>query len=309
MPHQPVILGIVGDSAAGKTTLANGITTILGADRVTILALDDYHRYNRAQRHARNLTALHPDCNDIDLMEQHLCSLRAGAAIHKPVYDHSTGDFADPVQVVPNRFIIVEGLLAFATPRLRECCDIKVFLDPPEELRRLWKISRDCAWRGYTPEQVQAQLDLRASDAEEFIRPQRHWADMVVRFMPGQATLDPTHLNVQLTLRATLPYPDLSDLIAQHGYDFPVLRQRVGRDEGRLTEFLEIDGRMTSEQAQVIQGVLWDHLLQIQRLPPEQLGIFLDGRELRQSHPLGLTQLLVAHQLLVAQLENEQSHY
>ena len=44
MDH-PIILGIVGDSAAGKTTLTSGIAQILGPDRVATICTDDYHKY------------------------------------------------------------------------------------------------------------------------------------------------------------------------------------------------------------------------------------------------------------------------
>src|SRR5215216_194286 len=148
MPHRPVILGIVGDSAAGKTTLSNGIAKILGADRVTVICVDDYHRYDRQQRKELGVTALHPDCNYIDILEQHLRALAAGEAILKPVYNHSTGDFDPPEYVAPKRFVIVEGLLGFHTAPLRDAFQVKVFLDPPEPLRREWKMKRDLARRG-----------------------------------------------------------------------------------------------------------------------------------------------------------------
>ncbi len=54
------ILGIVGESAAGKTTLANGIAAILGQKRVTIICSDDYHRYSRDERAENGLSAPDP---------------------------------------------------------------------------------------------------------------------------------------------------------------------------------------------------------------------------------------------------------
>ncbi|WP_310488135.1 zeta toxin family protein, partial [Chamaesiphon sp. VAR_69_metabat_338] len=63
MSNRPIILGIVGDSAAGKTTLTRGIAQILGTENVTVIGTDDYHRYDRQQRAELNITALHPDCN------------------------------------------------------------------------------------------------------------------------------------------------------------------------------------------------------------------------------------------------------
>ena len=99
--RRPVMLAIAGDSAAGKTTLTRGIAETLGADRATALCVDDYHRYDRAQRRDVPFTVLHPDCNYIEVMEQHLQLLALGRPVLKPVYDHSTGELVRPVLVEP----------------------------------------------------------------------------------------------------------------------------------------------------------------------------------------------------------------
>ncbi|PSB07271.1 phosphoribulokinase, partial [filamentous cyanobacterium CCP2] len=93
---RPIILGIVGDSAAGKTTLTRGMAQILGEDQVTIICTDDYHRYDRKQRKEMGISALHPDCNYIDIIQQHLGLLRTGQPILKPIYNHSSGEFDPP---------------------------------------------------------------------------------------------------------------------------------------------------------------------------------------------------------------------
>jgi phosphoribulokinase len=307
MPHRPVILGVVGDSAAGKTTLTAGIASILGEDRVTVICTDDYHRYNRTQRKEVGLSALHPECNYIDIMEQHFRCLANGEPILKPIYNHSTGDFDAPEYIKPREFVILEGLLGFATPTLRQLYHAKVYLDPPEQLRRQWKIKRDTTKRSYDKEEVLRQLNERERDSAEFIRPQRKWADMVVQFYAPQDPADSEHLNVQLTLRSTLPHPDLSDVIAEGSSNGePALRLRVGRDEGRLTEFLDIDGKVTAEQAHAIESTIWSHLPNFQHIRSDQIGAFVEGREQRQSHPLALTQLLIAYHLLLGRLEKEQ---
>ena len=179
---RPIILGVVGDSASGKTTLTRGLVRVLGQEQVSHVCLDDYHRYDRSQRADMGLTPLDPGCNHMDIMGQHLMLLRRGEAIMKPVYRHSDGTFAPPVYLTPGRFLIVEGLLGYHTDTLRDCFDIRVFLDPPESLRRRWKVVRDCSRRGYTTNQVLDELDRRERDSNQYIRPQRHHADMVVRF-------------------------------------------------------------------------------------------------------------------------------
>ena len=186
--RRPIILGIVGDSAAGKTTLTRGLVNILGPERVTHVCTDDYHKYDRVERAQIGISALHPDCNYMDVMELHLERLHYGQPILKPVYNHSNGTLVRPEYVQPREFVIVEGLLGFSTATLRQFFDVKVFLDPPEELRHVWKIRRDTTKRGYTPDQVRAELVRREPDSRDFIRPQRAFADMVISFYPPAGT-------------------------------------------------------------------------------------------------------------------------
>ena len=289
---------VAGGTAAGKTARPAGVSAILGPERVVTLHLDDYHRYSRAEREARGLTPLHPDCNHLDLMEQHLRQLADGQPVVKPVYSHTTGAIEGHQRLDPAPFVVAEGLLALATPRLRDPCHVRVFLDPPEELRERWKIRRDSLVRGYTPEQVRAEMARRRPDAEEFIRPQRGWADVVVRFYPNGGGPD-GQLSVRLVLRPSLVYPDLSPVIARQG-DPPAMRLRVGRDDGRLTEILEIDGRLSPAQAAAVEEVIWANLPGLRHLRPDQLGTYHDGHDQRQSDVLGLVQLLIAYQLLRA---------
>ncbi len=165
--QRAIMLGIVGDSAAGKTTLTRGLTRLLGAERVTHICADDYHKYDRAQRAARQITPLHPDCNYLDILELHLERTRSGEPILKPVYDHSTGSLVRPEYVQPREFVIVEGLLGFHSAVMRQFYDVKVYLDPPEPLRKIWKIKRDTTKRGYNTDQVLQELVRRESDSRD----------------------------------------------------------------------------------------------------------------------------------------------
>lgn len=291
---RPLVLGIVGDSAAGKTTLGAGVAAILGPGRTAVLHTDDYHRFSRADRMARGLTALHPDCNNLELAEQHVRSLAAGEPILKPVYNHAGGELGAPQRLAAAPFVIVEGLLAFATPGLRACYDLMVFLDPEETLRRRWKIARDCARRGYTAAQVAAEIERRHPDAVEFIHPQRSWADVVVRFAAPDAAVPSD--DVRLLLRQSIP--DLSALIASQPGRPPVLSLRLGHDERGLCEMLTISGQITARQAAGIAALIGAALPGRQPPPPAQLGDYLDGDEPRRSHSLGLVQLLVTLFLL-----------
>jgi phosphoribulokinase len=296
---RPILLGIVGDSAAGKTTLTRGLANVLGADRVTHVCTDDYHRHDRRERAALGVTPLRPECNYVDVLEQHMERLHYGQPILKPVYDHATGSLVRPEYVQPRQFVIVEGLLGFSTATLRQFYDVKVYLDPPEELRRVWKVKRDTSKRGYNAAQVAAELARREADSREFIRPQREHADIVVRFYPPDGTPPDQlgeSLNVRLVLRPTIPHPDLSGLLSSEG-DAGV-RLSLARDEGRPVDRLEIDGHVAARHAAQLVDAIWRRLPDLNPVAEDQFGGYLDRVEERHSAPLAISQLLLAYHLL-----------
>ncbi|RDI75820.1 Phosphoribulokinase / Uridine kinase family [Gaiella occulta] len=290
MPR-PIILGVVGDSAAGKTTLTRGLVRVLGEENVTHVCTDDYHRFDRKQRAERNLTPLHPDCNYVDVIAQHLGHLRAGEPILKPIYTHSDGTFGAPVYVKPARFTVVEGLLGYHTEAMRQVYDVRVFLSPPEELRRAWKVRRDCSRRGYTTDQVLAELDRREADSEAFIRPQERYADIVVRYLPS-GDRDQEHLDAELVLRSSLRHPDLSGLV--DGDAGITLSERS--DE----VILRVSGSVEPETAAEIEEAIWERMHFASHLRSERLGEFTIGTDLHRSESLAVIQVLILYHLITA---------
>lgn len=305
---RPIILGIVGDSAAGKTTLTKGIAQVLGSENVTVICTDDYHRYDRKQRAEIGITALHPDCNYLDIMQQHLSLLRTGQAILKPVYSHKTGTFEPPQYIKPGKFVIIEGLLGYSTRAAREAYDVKVYLAPPEKLRATWKVKRDTQKRGYSEEQVLAELQKREPDSDNFIRPQRQWSDIVVSFYPPQENEDEAngHLNVRLVLRPTIPHPDFTQIISTNDDGFQAaVRLGLGRDMGKPVDVLEVDGHATLEQVNKIEHIMCNDMPYLKNvcdrdINPELGKIAGTTGEALQSYPLALTQLIITYHMLKA---------
>lgn len=299
--HRPIVMGIVGDSAAGKTTITSGIARILGHDRVTRVCVDDYHKYDRSERAALGITPLDPQCNYIDMMELHAERLQYGQPILKPVYDHSNGTLVRPEYVVPREFVILEGLLTFASPVLRQFIDVKVYLDPPEDVRRVWKVKRDTAKRGYTEDQVLVELEKREPDSAAFIRPQRDFADIVVRFQPPpgvSASAPDARYDVRMVLRPTIEHPDLSYLVDGPRPAGDGIRLELGRDNGRPADFLTIESAVTPDQAAALEDCVWNHLPGLRPLTGDQFGKYLDLQQVRHSDHLALTELLLAYNLL-----------
>ncbi|MEL7009705.1 MAG: phosphoribulokinase [Cyanobacteria bacterium J06643_13] len=309
MSNKTIILGIVGDSAAGKTTLTKGIAQVLGEDNVTIICTDDYHRYDRAQRAEMGISALHPNCNYLDIIEQHLSLLRDGQAILKPIYNHSTGAFDPPEYIEPRKYVIVEGLLGYSTRKMRDSYDVKTYLAPPESLRANWKIKRDTRKRGYGEAQVLKQLQQREPDSEAYIRPQRKWADMIVSFYPPkteQLEDDGLLLNANLILRPTIPHPELSTILSAEGNHLgEAIRLGLDRDMGKPVDILEIDGHATMEQVRELEKIMCSEVPYLGKFCSlegnQELGKLTGTTgETLQSYPLALTQLMITYHMLKA---------
>jgi len=278
-----IVVGVVGDSGAGKTTITRGLTRVIGDAHVTHVSGDDYHRYDRRQRRELGVTPLHPDSNHLDILTQHVAHLRRGEPVLKPVYSHRTGEFEPPVYVRPAKFLLVEGLLGFHTETLRSLHDVRVALAPPEELRRAWKLKRDCTRRGYTTDEVLAELDARQADAEAYVRPQTRHADIVVAFSQS--------LDADVILRDTLPHPDLSPLLDGSG---PSL---IKREREWL---LRVPGDLDPAHAAELEEAVWARMSFASHLRITRLGEFTVGTDLFRSDSLALVQLLILYHVVTA---------
>lgn len=304
-PVRPILLGIAGDSASGKTTMAEGIVSVLGPERVTSICCDDYHRHTRAERKELGLSALDPACNYVDIMQGHFAQLRRGEAILKPLYDHETGTFLPPEYVEPREFVVVEGLLAFHTARMRDAFDVKIYLDPQEELRVDWQVRRNTARRGYTRDEVRESITRRRAASEAFIRPQRRFADMVLHFhRPQERNAPDGELNADLILRPTIRHPDFSEFIDPR----PDSRERcltltLGRDEGMPVDILRITGTIRPVTAETLMDLVMDSL-PVEGVPEQggvdtaSVGSYRYGAEERTSYPLAISQLLTCYHLI-----------
>ena len=270
---------------------------------MAVICSDDYHAFTRAERAENGLSVLDPAANYLDILEQDLIHLRNKRPILKPVYNHNGGILERPVYVEPRPYIIVEGLLGFTTPKMRDCYDVKIYLEPEEELRIKWKIQRDTQKRGYTREQVLASLEKRKADSPAFIHPQRRYADIVISFYPPKDNVEESgeHLNVRQYLRPTLPHPDLSPILEE--VDDIKLSLDLGRDEdGKPVDILRIGGSIADDRAQMVEKVLWDSIPEASHLR-KNIGRFTDvDNQKRISHPLALTQLILTYHMVKAAL-------
>ena len=185
----------------------------------------------------------------------------------------------------------MEGLLGYHTQELRDAYDVRVFLAPPEELRRKWKVKRDTSSRGYTEEEVHADLDKREPDSAQFIRPQERYGDLVITFKEPEGG-DPDKLDAEVVLREGLPHPDLSPFLESEG--------GIELIEEGPDPYIRIPGDIEHERTEEIEESIWERLHFASHLRGERLGEFTSGEEVKRSDSLALVQLLVLYHMVTA---------
>ena len=184
LSRKPFVVGVAGDSGAGKDTFADAITGLFGEHSVVKLSGDDYHLWDRQKPMWQVMTHLNPMANDLEGFCNDLVSLTDSKSVLSRHYDHQTGRMSKPFQIESNDFIIASGLHALYLPVLRECYNLKIYLDIDEGLRRHFKLKRDVQQRGHTVERVLGSFEKREPDSERFIRPQSNHADLILSLQP-----------------------------------------------------------------------------------------------------------------------------
>lgn len=178
-----MVIGIAGGSGSGKTTITGQIVSQLGAD-VTVVTHDNYYRAHHEMTYEERtlLNYDHPDAYETELLVEHLAALRRGESVEIPVYDFSIYDRTDATTTVtPSRVIIVEGIVIFAHPELRDLMDVKVYVDCDADVRILRRILRDVKERGRSLDSVISQYLTTVKPMHEaFVEPSKKFADVII---------------------------------------------------------------------------------------------------------------------------------
>ena len=178
-----ILIGIAGGTGSGKTTLTRHLKEHFG-DSVTVIGHDSYYKRQEGKTYEERAKVNydHPSAFDTELLIQHLKELKAGRAVQCPVYsyvDHNRTD--ETVTVRPNKVIIVEGILIFQNPALRDMFDIKIVVETDADVRILRRALRDVEERGRTLQSVVTQyLTTVKPMHERYVEPSRKYADIVV---------------------------------------------------------------------------------------------------------------------------------
>jgi uridine kinase len=181
---RPIIIGVAGGTASGKTTVSRKILDTVGPDQLAYIEHDAYYRdlSHLPLDKRREMNFDHPDSLENELLIAHLQRLLAGETVTIPVYDFATYVRTGQLKhLEPRRVILVEGILIFADKKLREMMDIKIFVDTPADLRFIRRLKRDVLERGRSVDMVIEQyLSTVRPMHLDFVEPSKQHADVII---------------------------------------------------------------------------------------------------------------------------------
>ena len=181
---KPLIIGIAGGSGSGKSTVAKNVAELLTTSSVAFLDMDAYYKNFTALSldERRQLNWDHPDAFDYDLLCSHLDALSKRKAIQKPEYDFVTHLRSETqTRVEPADVVVIDGILLFVDERVRDLCDVKVFVDADADIRLIRRIERDTHERGRPLDEIIEQYLSTVQPMHlQFVEPSKRYADVIV---------------------------------------------------------------------------------------------------------------------------------
>jgi uridine kinase len=179
-----LIVGIAGGTGSGKTTVAKTIAAALPQSGVAMIEYDAYYR-DRPDLPAESGSQVnydHPDALESDLLVEHLDALRTGRGVDVPIYDFKTHRRRTESRRVESAPVVVlEGILVFVDPRIRERLDMKIFVDTDPDIRVFRRIRRDMEQRGRSFESIREQYYRTVRPMHlQFVEPSKRWADLII---------------------------------------------------------------------------------------------------------------------------------
>ena len=181
---RPIVFGVAGGTASGKTTVADTILDAVGASQVAYLAHDAYYKDMGHLPFEERIRVNydHPQSLETDLLVEHVQQLLAGNAVDIPIYDfthYRRTNETKPIKASP--IVLIEGILIFTHRRLRDLMDIKVYVDTDPDVRFIRRMVRDMDARGRSLDSIVKQyLETVRPMHLEFVEPSKRYADVII---------------------------------------------------------------------------------------------------------------------------------
>lgn len=289
LSRKPFVIGIAGDSGAGKKTFSSAIQGLIGDHSVVNLTGDAYYLWDSQKPMWQVMTNLNPMANDLEQFGSDLLSLTDGKSIQSRCNNKETGKMSKPFRIESNDFVIASGLHALYLPITRSCYNLSVYLDIDENLRRYFKLQHDETNCGRTVDNVLSSFERRKADSTRFIRPQADQADLVLSLQPIHALLtnnlvDNQPLRLKLVVRTRLGLNVLAlnrVLVGVCGLHVEIT---INNDDSEVV--LSIEGDTSAQDIAMAAQMICPHVLEFLDLQPK----WLDGT-------IGLMQLITLSQI------------
>ena len=184
-PTKPKLIGICGGSASGKTSISDELRVLMGS--VEVISMDNYfttsnYKANMSREEylrTHNFDSL--ESFNVDLFVDHLRLLCAGKSVQMPIYDYSTSTYIGSKTIYPSNYILVDGILLLASEKIRNCLDLKIYVDCNKDIRYSRRLRRDTKERGASYDIVKQQLDTYVKEMHYiFIEPNKLFANIII---------------------------------------------------------------------------------------------------------------------------------
>jgi uridine kinase len=181
---RPLVIGIAGGTGSGKTTVAQKIAESLPPDRAVVIQHDWYY-LDRSHLTAEARALINfdePDALDNARLLSDLLALKDGRMASCPQYDFTSHTRPRVGRdIAPHPIVIVEGILLFAIPILRDAFDLRLFVDTDDDIRLLRRIRRDIEERGRDIGSIDEQYRRTVRPMHElYVAPSRRHAHLII---------------------------------------------------------------------------------------------------------------------------------
>lgn len=177
------VIGIAGGSGSGKSTFAKRLKDRFPED-IALVSCDNYYLARSEmpfeERKKQNYDS--PDAFEFDLMVGQIMDLKNGKDVLCPVYDFAMHTRSDRVVEIKSKpVILIDGILIFAEPKLREIMDMRVYVETDADERILRRARRDICERGRDLDGVIEQYLATVKPMHnQYVEPTKAYADIII---------------------------------------------------------------------------------------------------------------------------------